>query len=99
MTKPWFPMKDSADWKHKIGNNGDDDIYSTQTISCDIVFQSRTVRTVQGDEISCEALATCVEAVVPGDVLTINGRDWPVKGIVREAKDNNRVVQWRTVGL
>lgn len=97
--KPDTPMLDSAVWKHKIGNNGDDDIYNTATIDCDIIFQSRTIRTIQGDEISCEALVTCVEAVVPGDVLTISGRDWPVKGVVKEAKDDNRVVLWRVVGL
>jgi hypothetical protein len=97
--KPWFPMLDTATWKHKTGNNGEDDIYSSSTIACDIVFQSRNVRTVEGDEIACEALLTCVEVVVPGDVITISGRDLPVKETVREGKDNNRVVQWRTVAL
>ncbi len=97
--KPEHPMLDSAIWKHKTGNDGEDDIYSSSTIAYDIVFQSRVVRTVQGDELSCEALVTCVEAVVPGDVLTISGRDWPVKGTVREGKDDNRIVWWRTVAL
>ena len=97
--KPWFPMLDSAVLKHKIGNDGEDDIYSSTTIACDIVFQSRNVRSIEGDELSCYALLTCVEAVVPGDVVTISGRDWPVKGTVKVGKDNNRVVQWRTVAL
>jgi hypothetical protein len=99
MTTPWFPMLDSAVWRTKTGNNGEDDIYSSTTIACDIVYQSRVIRTIQGDEIACDALLTCVEALVPGDVVTIGTRDWPIKGTVREGKDNNRVVQWRTVGL
>jgi hypothetical protein len=97
--KPWFPMKDAATWRHKVGNDGEDDIYSDLNIACDIVLQSRNVRTVKGDEIACEALLTCVESVVPGDIVTISGRDWPIKGTVREGKDNNRIVQWRTVAL
>jgi hypothetical protein len=104
--KPWFPMLDTAILKHKTGNNGEDDIYSSSTIACDIVFQSRNVRTIQGDEISCDALLTCVESLGSNDVITISGRansaengDWPIKGLVREGKDGNRVVQWRTVAL
>jgi hypothetical protein len=98
-SKPWFPMKDAVIWKHKTGNDGEDDIFSTLTIACDIVFQSRVVRTIKGDEIACDALLTCVEALVPGDVVTIEGKDWPIKGIARVGKDINRTVQWRTVGL
>lgn len=97
--RPEIPLLDTASWKYKIGNNGEDDIYSVADIACDIIFQSRTIRTIQGDELSCEALVTCVEAVVPGDLLTISSRDWPVKGLVKEAKDDNRVVQWRQVAL
>lgn len=92
-------MLDSAVWKHLLGNNGEDNVYSSVTIACDIVFQSRNIRTIQGDQIACDALLTCVEALVPGDVVTIGNRDWPIKGVVREGKDNNRTVQWRTVGL
>ena len=92
-------MLDSAVVKHLIGNDGEDNIYSSTTIACDIVYQSRVIRTIQGDQIACDALLTCVEALVPGDVVTIEGRDWPIKGVVRAGKDNNRTVQWRTVGL
>lgn len=99
MTKPWFPMLDSAVWKRKTGNSGEDDIYSSTTIACDIVFQSQIIRTIRGDEIACDALLTCVEDPIPGDIMTIEGRDWPIKGVIRDAKDNNRVIQWRTVGL
>ena len=98
-TKPEIPLLDSATWKYKTGNNGEDDIYGSVTIACDIIFQSRAIRTIQGDELACEALVTCVEAVVPGDLLTISGRDWPIKGVVKECKDDNRIVQWRVVAL
>ena len=98
-TRPEIPLLDSAVWKYKLGNDGEDDIFGSLTIACDIVFESRNIRSLQGDELQCTALVHCVEAVVPGDVLTIDGRDWPVQGIVRAAKDDNRITQWRTVAL
>jgi hypothetical protein len=93
-------MGDSATWKHKTGMDGyGTPTFSSTTIACDIVYASRVVRTVDGDEIQCSALLTCVEALVPGDTVTISGKDWPVLGIVKVAKDNNRVVQWQQVAF
>ena len=100
MTLPWFPMLDSATGKHITGIDGyGNPTFSTVTISCDIVYASRVVRTIEGDELRCNALLTSIENIVPGDTITINGKDWPILGTVKEGKDNNRIIQWRTVAF
>lgn len=76
-------------WKHKIGNDGEDDVYSTSTISCMWAHGSRTIRTIKGDELQCQAIVKCEAAVEAGDVLTKDGRDWPVLGLVGVAYDGS----------
>lgn len=96
--KPWFPFKDTATWKHKTGNNGEDDIYSSTTIDCDIINDFAAVRKIVGDEFNFNAVLHCgpEHAIVIGDVVTVDGRDWPVLQ-VQDEKDNNRNVILKTV--
>ena len=70
----------SVTWKHKTGNDGDDDIYTTSTIKVLWAFRTTTVRTIQGDNLKCQAICVCDEKIVSGDVITKDGRDWPVLG-------------------
>ena len=79
----------SVTWKHKIGNDGDDDIYTTRTIPVLRAMGARVVRTAEGDELHCQAICKCEAAVVAGDVITFGGRDYPVLGLVGESYDGS----------
>lgn len=73
--------------KHKTGSDGNDDTYSTSTISCLWAHGAKVVRTAQGDELQCQAIVKCEAAVEAGDVLTKDGRDYPVLGLVGVSYD------------
>ena len=75
--------------KHKTGSDGNDDTYSTSTISCLWAHGAKVVRTAQGDELACQAIVKCEAAVVAGDVLTKDGRDYPVLGLVGVSFDGS----------
>ncbi len=77
----------SVIWKHKTGNDGDDDIFSSSTITVLWAFGAKTVRTIRGDELACQALCRCEAEVEAGDTITFEGRDYPVLGLVGEAYD------------
>ena len=79
----------SATWKHLAGNDGDDDIYTSSTIKVLWAFGARTVRTIRGDEIQCQALCRCEADVEAGDVITFEDRDYPVLGLVGAAYDSS----------
>jgi len=79
----------SVIWKHKTGNDGNDDTYSTSTISCLWAHGAKVVRTQQGDELQCQAICKCEAAVEAGDVITKDGRDWPVLGLVGVSYDGS----------
>ena len=76
-------------WKHMIGNDGDDDIYTSSTITVLLAFGARVVRTAQGDELHCQAICKCEAAVDAGDVITKDSRDYPVLGLVGESFDGS----------
>jgi len=75
--------------KHKTGSDGNDDTYTTSTIACLWAHGAKVIRTVQGDELACQAIVKCEAAVVAGDVLTKDGRDYPVLGLVGVAYDGS----------
>lgn len=77
----------SVTWKHKTGNDGNDDIYTSSTIIVLWAHGARVVRTAQGDELQCQALCRCEAAVVAGDMITKDSRDYPVLGLVSESYD------------
>ena len=79
----------SVAWKHKTGNDGDDDIYTTSTITVLWAMGAKTVRTVKGDELACQAICKCEAAVDAGDVIAFEGRDYTVLGLVGEAYDGS----------
>ncbi len=79
----------TVSWKHKTGNDGDDDIFTTSTISVLWAFGAKTVRTIRGDELQCQALCKCEAAVEAGDTITYEGRDYPVLGLVGAAYDGS----------
>jgi len=79
----------SVTWKHKTGNDGDDDIFSSSTITVLWAFGAKVVRTAQGDELHCQAICKTEAAVVSGDVITYGGRDYPVLGLVGVAYDGS----------
>ena len=79
----------SVAWKHKTGNDGDDDIFSTSIITVLWAMGGRVVRTAEGDELHCQAICKCEAAVVAGDVITFGGRDYPVLGLVGESYDGS----------
>lgn len=79
----------SVTWKHKTGNDGDDDIFSSSTITVLWAHGARVVRTAQGDELHCQAICKCEAAVVAGDTITKDSRDYPVLGLVGESYDNS----------
>lgn len=79
----------SVSWKHKTGNDGDNDIYTTSTITVLWAMGAKVVRTAQGDELHCQAICKCEAAVVAGDVITFESRDYPVLGLVGAAYDGS----------
>jgi hypothetical protein len=79
----------SVSWKHKTGNNGEDDTYATSTITVLWAHGAKVVRTTQGDELQCQAIVKCEAAVEAGDVLTKDGRDYPVLGLVGVSFDGS----------
>lgn len=79
----------SVTWKHKTGNDGDDDIYTSSTITVLWAHGARVVRTAQGDELHCQAVCKCEAAIIAGDVITHGGRDYPVLGLVGESFDGS----------
>jgi len=79
----------SVTWKHKTGNDGDDDIFTSSTITVLWAFGSRVIRTIRGDEIQCQALCRCEADVEAGDVITFESRDYPVLGLVGVAYDGS----------
>jgi len=76
-------------WKHKTGNDGDDDIFTSSTITVLWAHGARVVRTAQGDELHCQAICKTEAAVVAGDVITVESRDYPVLGLVGVAYDGS----------
>jgi hypothetical protein len=79
----------SVTWKHKTGNDGNDDTYATSTITVLWAHGAKVVRTAQGEELACQAVVKCEAAVEAGDVLTKDGRDWPVLGLVSASYDGS----------
>jgi len=79
----------SVTWKHKTGNDGDDDIYTSSTITVLWAMGARVVRTAWGDELACQAICKCEAAVVAGDVITFESRDYPVLGLVGGSYDGS----------
>lgn len=79
----------SVTWKHKTGNDGDDDIFTSSTITVLWAHGARVVRTALGDELHCQAICKCEASVVAGDVITHESRDYPVLGLVVEAYDGS----------
>jgi len=79
----------SVTWKHKTGNDGDDDIFTSSTITVLWAHGARVVRTAQGDELHCQAICKTEAAVVSGDVISYGGRDYPVLGLVGESFDGS----------
>jgi len=79
----------SVTWKHKSGNDGDDDIFTSSTITVLWAHGARVVRTAQGDELQCQAICKCEAAVEAGDTITKASRDYPVLGLVSESYDGS----------
>lgn len=79
----------SVSWKHKTGNDGDDDVYTSSTISVLWAFGAKVVRTAQGDELHCQAICKTEAEIVAGDVITFESRDYPVLGLVGAAYDGS----------
>jgi hypothetical protein len=79
----------SVSWKHKTGNDGNDDTYTTSTITVLWAHGAKVIRTVQGDELQCQAICKCEAKVAAGDVLTVDGRSYPVLGLVGVSYDGS----------
>jgi len=50
---------------------------------------AKVIRTIQGDELQCQAICKCEAAVEAGDVLTKDSRDYPVLGLVGVSYDGS----------
>lgn len=79
----------SVTWKHKTGNDGNDDTFTSSTITVLWAHGARVVRTATGDELQCQAICKCEAAVEAGDVLTKDSRDYPVLGLVGVSYDGS----------
>lgn len=79
----------SATWKHKTGNDGNDDTFTSTAITVLWAYGAKVIRTPQGEELACQAICKCEEAVEADDVLTVDGRDWPVLGLVGASYDGS----------
>lgn len=79
----------SVTWKHKTGNDGNDDTFTSSTITVLWAHGARVVRTATGDELQCQAICKCEAAVEAGDVITRGGRDYPVLGLVGVSYDGS----------
>ena len=79
----------SVSWKHKTGNDGDNDIYTTSTITVLWAMGAKVVRTAQGDELHCQAICKTEAEIEAGDVITFESRDYPVLGLVGVAYDGS----------
>ena len=79
----------SVVWKRKTGNDGDDDIFTSSTITVLWAFGAKVVRTSQGDELQCQAICKTEAEIEAGDVITFEDRDYPVLGLVGAAYDSS----------
>ena len=79
----------SVTWKSKTGNDGEDDVYASGTITVLWAHGTRVVRTQNGDELQCQAICKCEEEVEAGDLITKGGRDYPVLGLVGVSYDDS----------
>ena len=77
----------SVTWKSKTGNDGEDDVFTSSTITCLWAHGAKVVRTQDGDELQCQAICKCEAAVQAGDLITKDSRDYPVLGLVGVSYD------------
>lgn len=72
-------LNQKATWHHVTGKNS---YGEPQTTDSDIAVRwegkRRLVRDKEGREVVSEARVFCLAAVKPGDMLTYDGRKWPV---------------------
>ena len=99
MSVSWIPMKQSATWKRTTGyNQYGEPTTSATTISCRWAGKRRMVRDIHGETVVSDATMNCADAIAVGDILTYDGRDWPVINVM-ETPDLNGVVHFREVFL
>ena len=72
-------LNQQATWHTVTGlNNYGEPETSSQTIPVRWEGKRRLVRDKEGREVISEARVFCLAAVKPGDMLTYDGRKWPV---------------------
>jgi hypothetical protein len=103
--RPIRPFLDTCTWKKQSGASAWGPTFTSCTIECSISYVTRLVQTQDSNIITCNALVTCAEAVMPGDILTLTdpgtgeARDFPVKGLVKVANGINPEIPYRVVAL
>jgi hypothetical protein len=91
-------MKQDATWKQKGTHNGYGWTWTSTPIKCRFVQKRRMVRNSSGANVISEASLNCIEAIQEDDIITYNGKDWPVIA-VSETPDGEGVVWFREVAL
>jgi len=98
MTQPPIPMEQDATWKQKTTHDGYDQSWSSTAIKCRWVEKRRVVRNSQGANVVSEATMNCIEAVQADEIITFDGKDWPIIA-VSKVPDLDGVVWFREVAL
>jgi hypothetical protein len=93
-------LTQTAQWKKRTGQNRHAEPIYSDPITIKVRFEGkrRIVRDTKGHEILSEAYAFCIEDVQPGDILTCEGREWPVIA-VSSKPDLSGKVSHREVAL
>ena len=72
--------------------------YATSTIAARYEYSRKIVKDGNGKDVISEARCFTVTAVKPDDVLTFDGKDWPVISVANQP-DLNGVVKFYEVRL
>lgn len=87
------PMPIIALWKHKVSNDGLKNVYTDVSIQCTFKQHRHWTKNDRGDDVMSTAIVRCVEEIQPGDLITVNGRSWPVLSVDDVSDVNNEVLE------
>ena len=86
-------LNQSATWKTVTSvNEYNEPTFTSTTITCRMEYKRQMVRDAQGQEVVSEATLYTTSAVLPGDVITYDSRDWSVLTVASEAQLDGTVL-------
>jgi len=86
-------LNQSATWKSVASRNEyNEPTFTSTTITCRFEYKRKMLRGPEGEQVMSEAVLYTASAVLPGDVVTYSGRDWPVLSVADEAQLDGTVL-------